>query len=56
VANNFAGESMTGVHEQAGKFRVEPVQLFYIRVKLTTPTPLPNRFVGHFDPPLASPR
>lgn len=28
---------MTGVHEQVGEIRVEPVRLFYIRVKLTIP-------------------
>ena len=29
---------MTGVHEQAGEITVEPVRLFYIRVKLTIPS------------------
>ena len=37
VTNNFARKSMTGVHEQAGEITVEPVRLFYIRVKLTIP-------------------
>ena len=37
MANNFAGESMTRVHKQAGAINVEPVRLFYIRVKLTIP-------------------
>ena len=31
VAHNFAGESMTGVHEQAGEIRVEPVDILHSR-------------------------
>ncbi len=37
IANNFAGESMTGIHGQAGAIKVELVRLFYIQVNLTIP-------------------
>ncbi|MBD1843391.1 hypothetical protein H6F89_08250 [Cyanobacteria bacterium FACHB-63] len=37
VADNFTGESMTGVHGQVDTNPVEAVQLFYIPVNLTIP-------------------
>ena len=37
VTNNFAGESMTGVHKEQVALTVEPVRLFYIPVNLTIP-------------------
>jgi hypothetical protein len=37
VANNFAGESMTGIHEIGIVNGVESVRLFYLWVKLTIP-------------------
>ena len=35
VTNNFAGESMTGVHKEQVALTVEPVRLFCIPVNLT---------------------
>ena len=37
MANNFAGKSIAGIHEQEGAIAVEPVRLFYLSVKLTIP-------------------